>query len=166
MSSLALAQDISANPIDVLEELVSANDWPFDRSSECELAVQMSGHWCDYHLWFSWQERVSAMYFSCHMDIRVPETKRGDVTGLVATVNEQLWLGHFELSSDNGALTFRHTVPLRGTRGASVEQLEDLMDTGFLECERFYPAIQLVIWGGRTASEALAVAAMETMGRA
>ena len=28
------------------------------------------------------------------------------------------------------------------------EQLEDLMDTAILECERFYPALQMVLWAG------------------
>jgi hypothetical protein len=61
---------------------------------------------------------------------------------------------------------FRHTIPLRGVPRASVEQLEDLVDTALQECERFYPALQLVLWGGRTPSEALTVALMDTVGEA
>jgi hypothetical protein len=33
------------NPLDLVEELVNANDWPFDRFSDSELMVTMSGHW-------------------------------------------------------------------------------------------------------------------------
>jgi hypothetical protein len=61
---------------------------------------------------------------------------------------------------------FRHTIPLRGMPGASIEQLEDVVDTALTECERFYPALQLVVWGGRSVSEAIAAAHMDTIGEA
>ena len=35
------------NPLDLLEEIVGANDWAFDRASVDELAVEISGRWCD-----------------------------------------------------------------------------------------------------------------------
>ncbi len=34
------------------------------------------------------------------------------------------------------------------------------------ECERFYPALQMVIWGGRSVEEAVQAALMETLGEA
>jgi hypothetical protein len=61
---------------------------------------------------------------------------------------------------------FRHAILLRGALGASVEQLEDLVDMALTECERFYPAFQLVIWGGKTAEEAVTAAMIEPMGEA
>jgi hypothetical protein len=61
---------------------------------------------------------------------------------------------------------FRHALPLRGLRGPSVEQMEDLLDTAILECERFYPAFQYVIWGGKTAAQAIASAMIDTAGEA
>jgi hypothetical protein len=154
------------NPIDLLEELVSANDWAFDRPSDEELAIQVQGNWVDYHIWTVWQPEMRAMSFACHFDFRVPEAKRRDARDLVARFNETLWLGHFDFVSDDGSILFRHTMPLRGTAGASVEQLEDLVDTAVSECERFYPALQLVVWGGQASQEALAAALMETVGEA
>ncbi|MDX1709785.1 MAG: YbjN domain-containing protein [Rhodovibrionaceae bacterium] len=154
------------NPLDLLEELISANDWHFDRSSDSELAVEVSGRWCDYHMWFVWQEEARAMYFSCHFDVRVPPTRRAAVMELLTSINERLWLGHFDLAAEEGAPMFRHTIPLRGTQGASVEQLEDLVDTAVMECERFYPALQMVIWGGQTVYEALTTVMMDTVGEA
>jgi hypothetical protein len=57
-------------------------------------------------------------------------------------------------------------VLLRGQRGATVEQLEDLLDVAIQECERHYPAFQFVIWGGRTPEEAMQAAMLEPMGEA
>jgi hypothetical protein len=154
------------NPIDLLEELVSANDWVFDRPSDDELAIQVQGRWVDYHIWTVWQPAMRAMSFACHFDFRVPEPKRREARELVARFNETLWLGHFDFVGDDGSILFRHTIPLRGTSGASVEQLEDLVDTAVGECERFYPALQLVVWGGQACGDALAAALMETVGEA
>ena len=54
----------------------------------------------------------------------------------------------------------------RSRNSVSIEQLEDLVDIALLECERFYPALQFVVWAGRTPNDAIASAMMETMGEA
>jgi hypothetical protein len=156
----------SSNPIDVVEELVGANDWIFSRHSDFELMFEVSGHWSGYQMYFLWQHDMGALFFSCQLELRVPETKRSEVFELLATVNENLWIGHFDLVSEGAAPVYRHTVPLRGAAGASAEQLEDLIDAAVIECERFYPALQLVVWGGRSIADALTVARMDTIGRA
>jgi hypothetical protein len=154
------------NPLDVLEELVNANEWRFERNSDSEMVVELSGRWGSYRMFFAWQEDLSAMYFSCPMEVRVPSHKRPALAELLATVNEKLWVGHFDLCSEELIPLFRHTILLRGAKGATVEQLEDLVDIALNECERFFPAFQFVLWGGRSVSEAVAAAMLETVGEA
>lgn len=154
------------NPLDLLEELVGANDWTFDRASDSELMVEIEGKWCGYYLLFLWREDLGSVCLSCHFDQKVPARSWPLVYELLGRVNESLWLGHFDLTSDEGLVIFRHTVLLRGPRGASVEQLEDLVDTAVGECERFYPALQMVVWGGQPVGDALTAALMETFGEA
>jgi hypothetical protein len=167
MSARAQASEsIRANPLDLVEEIVSAHDWPFDRCSNDEIVVDVAGQWCDHHLHFAWLADLSAMHFSCALDMKVPKPKRGSIHALLSLINEKLWLGHFDVSLEEGMPMFRHTVPLRGLRGASVEQLEDLVDSAVTECERFFPAFQFVIWGGKSAAEAMAAALFETVGEA
>jgi hypothetical protein len=156
----------SANPIDILEELVSANEWRFDRSTDEEMTVEIAGTWCDYRMYFVWQEDLGAIYFSCLFDVRIPQGKRLVTADLLALINEKLWLGHFDICSEELVPMFRHTVLLRGSHGASVEQLEDLVDIARSECERFFPAFQFVLWGGRSPREALEAAMLETVGEA
>jgi hypothetical protein len=100
------------------------------------------------------------------LDLRVPKHRRGSVNELLALANGRLWLGHFDLCLDEDMPMFRHTVPLRGARGASVEQLEDLVDVALNECERYYPAFQYVIWGGKDPGDAVAAACLDPMGEA
>ena len=154
------------NPLDLLEDIVGTNDWTFERLSPEEMLVEVSGRWCHYRLFFFWQEDVSAMQFSCQFDMRVPGSRRSAVVELLAMINERMWLGHFDIDAEEASPMFRQTTLLRGAPSASVEQLEDLVEIALTECERFYPAFQFVIWGGKSASEAVSAAILDTIAEA
>ncbi len=155
-----------ANPLDVVEQIVEYNDWTFDRRSDQEMAVQVPGTWCDYSLYFAWNDGMGAMHFTCAFDMRVPMERRGPVFELLAQVNEKLWMGHFGMWADEGLPMFRHALPMRGIAEPTLEQMEDLVETALIECEKFYPAFQYVIWGGKTADDAISAAMIETAGEA
>ena len=166
MSMTATSHDIVTNPIDTLEQIVIANDWAFDRRSDSEMAAEAPGRWCDYGLYFNWSHEISAMHFTCAFDLKVPEKRRTALYELLALANERLWIGHFGMESDDGMPVFRHAMLLRGGPGASTESLEDMVDIALTECERFFPAFQFVLWGGKTAEEAVAAAVLECAGQA
>jgi hypothetical protein len=156
----------SANPIDLVEEIVQANEWPHERAADEEMVVEIAGRWCDYRLLFVWQREMSALHYSCGFEMKVPRHRRGAIYELLAAVNERLWLGHFDLADGDDSPSFRQGVLLRGVFGASVEQIEDLVDISISECERFFPAFQLVIWAGKSAKEAIAAAMIDPVGEA
>ena len=165
--SLASTDYTSAvNPLDIVEEIVSANEWTFDRTSDDEMIVDFAGHWCGYHMHFSWYSEFGAMLFSCALDMKVPKNRLPAVHELLCQINGRMWLGHFDLSVEEGLPIFRHTMLLRGAQGNTVEPLEDLVDIALSECERFYPAFQFVIWGGKRSPEAIAAAMLDTVGEA
>jgi hypothetical protein len=167
MSALAAATpDRVSNPLDIMEQIVIANDWSFDRRSESEMAAEAPGKWCDYGLYFSWSHEISAMHFTCTFDLKVPERGRGAIFELLALANERLWIGHFGMDSDDFMPVFRHAVLLRGAPGASSESLEDMVDIAITECERFFPAFQFVLWGGKSPTDALAAAMLDCVGEA
>lgn len=167
MTALALAvNEELANPLDLVEQIVAANDWAFDRRSDEEMAVEVPGRWCDFSLYFSWREDVGAMHFTCAFDMRVPDAKRANINELLVLINEKMWLGHFGLWSEEGVPMFRHSMLLRGLHQASIEELEDLVDIALSECERFYPAFQFVVWGGKSSYEAMQAALLEPVGEA
>lgn len=167
MSFAALQeQDSFHNPLDILEEIVTANEWLFDRTNEDELVVELSGRWCQYRLFFVWQREIGALQFSCQFDMRVPDGKRGDVNDLLSLLNNRLWLGHFDLDTQQAMPLFRYTILARESRMPGVETLEDLVEIALTECERFYPAFQFVMWGGKRPTEAIAAAMIDTAGQA
>ena len=156
----------SGNPLDLVEQVAIANEWPFQRQNDDELAAEISGHWCQYRMWFCWHPELGVMHLSCALEMKVPANKRTQIYALLAMANEKLWLGHFDLWSEENLPVFRHALMLRDGVGISSELLEDLVDIAVTECERFYPAFQFVIWGGKPAAEALAAAMLETEGEA
>ena len=154
------------NPLDLLEEIVDANEWYHDRTSEDELAIEIQGRWCDYRLFFLWDPGHGALHFSCLFDARVEAARRDQIHHLLALVNERLWIGHFDLSSIESTVMFRHTL-LLGERGmASPAQIEDFMRFIVDEPDRYYPAFQYVIWGGKSAPEAMAASLIDVVGEA
>ena len=117
MSMTALSHDAAANPLDIMEQIVIANDWAFDRRSDSEMAAEAPGRWCDYGLYFCWSHEISAMHFTCAFDLKVPEKRRAALYELLALANERLWIGHFGMESEDGMPVFRHAVLLRGAPG-------------------------------------------------
>lgn len=168
MSSLSFVEPTPhpGNPIDLVEEIAESNEWPHERIGEEELAMEISGRWGEYRLDFVWQEEMSAMHFSCGFEMEIVEDRRPALYELLAFANEKLWLGHFDLSREEGSPMFRQTLLLGGAAPVGGEQIEDLVDIAISECERFYPAFHLVLRGGRTAGEALAAAVIDPVAEA
>jgi hypothetical protein len=154
------------NPLDVIEQVVVTNDWVYDRRADDELAVEVPGQWCNYSLYFAWREDMAALHFTAAFEMKVPPHKRPPLYELLAIINEKLWLGHFGLWEEEGAPMYRHTLLLRGASSMVPEQVEDLVDIAIGECERFYPSFQFVVWGGKSARDAVSASLLETVGEA
>lgn len=165
-ASLQFERERSSNPLDILEQIIAANEWAFERRSDGEMAAEAPGKWCDYGLHFSWSHEISAMAFTCAFDMKVPAEARDKLYELLALANDRLWIGHFGIEVEDGVPVFRHSVLLRGSPSASAESLEDMVDIAITECERFFPAFQFVLWGGKAPAEALAASMLDCVGEA
>jgi hypothetical protein len=84
---------------------------------------------------------------------------------LIAQINEQLWLGHFDLWTQEGLVMFRHALLLNGSV-ASPRQCEAMLKAALEGCERYYQAFQFVVWAGKQSREALVSTMFETEGQA
>jgi hypothetical protein len=111
-------------------------------------------------------EDFEALHLACAFDMKVPELRLAEVQQLVALINEQLWIGHFDLWMQNGMVMFRHALVLAGGVAASGRQCEAVLASALDACERYYPAFQFVVWAGKSAREAMDSAMFETSGEA
>jgi len=156
-----------AAPIDMLERYYAAHGWTHERDED-EVVAKVKGSWTEYELRAIWREDDSVLQFLAFPDVRVPEQSRAAMYEAIGLVNEQLWIGHFELWSSSGILLFRHAAMIGGDDAPqlSLEGAELIVESAIDECERFYPVFQFVLWGGKTPKEALAAALIETQGEA
>jgi hypothetical protein len=153
------------HPIDLTEHIASINDWPFERSSDDELTLAIAGSWSDYHLSLNWRDDLESLHIACAFDQKVPMTRIAEVYRLLAHINEQLWLGHFDLWSHEGVLLYRHSLMLQGAE-PTAGQCEAMLQAALDACERYYQAFQFVIWAGKRAEDAIASVMFDTEGRA
>ena len=166
MSLIDYSDDKRINPLDVVERLAAVNDWSFERSSEDEITILVSGRWAEYQVSYTWMGDIEALHLACAFDLKVPERRRTDVQKLISLINEQMWVGHFDLWLNEGIVMFRHALMLSGGVEASGKQCEALLSQALDACERHFPAYQFVVWAGRSAREALDAAMFETSGEA
>lgn len=166
MSLLEVSEARQINPVDVVEHTAGIRNWVFERAGDDEIAISTTGQWTDYHLSFTWMDEIEALHLACAFDCRVPERRRTEVLRLLAEVNEQLWIGHFDLWSRDGVIMFRHALILSGGTEMSGRQCEVLLEAALEACERYYQAFQFVVWAGKSAREAIDAALFETVGEA
>ena len=155
-----------SHPVDVIEGVAASREWSFERSCDDELAIEVKGVWSDYAVSFSWLEEVEALHIGCAFDLKIPVHRRDEVLRLLATINEKLLFGHFDLWQHEGAVMFRHALLLSGGADATSQQAERMLTSALDNCERFYQAFQFVVWADKSAEDALASALFETVGEA
>ena len=154
------------NPVDLIERLAASNQWSFDREEEDEISITVGGGWTDYSVAFTWLQDVEALHVACAFDLKVPAARRSEVLSLVALINEQMWIGHFDIWPGDGVIMFRHALLLAGGAELNRKQCEAVLTCAVMACERYYQAFQFTVWAGKTGREALDTAMIETRGEA
>ncbi|MBP7952036.1 MAG: YbjN domain-containing protein [Sphingorhabdus sp.] len=160
-----IERDESA-PMDMLAALFEARGWPFESGSDEEVSAEFKGSWTNYQIRAVWRSEDNSLQVIVLPDVTVPDEKRTDIYRALGLINEQLWIGHFDVWSSNGILLFRHgsLLPANGLLG--IDQAQTIIDVAIDECERFYPVFQFIIWGDKSPEDAIASAMVETHGEA
>ncbi len=165
MASSEKSHERLIHPIDLVEHLAANYDWATDRTGDDELTLVVSGAWTDYHVSLNWRDDLEALHLACAFDFRVPDARLNEMYRLIAQINEQLWLGHFDLWTQEGLVMFRHGLLLNGAV-VTPAQCEAVLKTALEACERYYQAFQFVVWAGKESREALVSTMFQTEGQA
>ena len=159
-------QNLLLNPIDIVEEVIYQKNWNCSRSADHELVAEISSQWCLYRLYFSWSEQIKAINFTVTFDIKFPHNKYLNIYELLAKINENLWIGHFDITSKSGILAYRQTFFLPNENDMLFKQLDDLVDISVYECEKYYPAFNNLFFEDASAKDALELCSLNVIGRA
>ncbi len=161
----AFEADSDAAPIDMLQALFEAHGWPCQTASD-EISGEIQGSWAKYQVKGIWRAEDNVLQTLCLPDIRVSDDQKTSAHELVSLVNEQMWLGHFEIWSNGGVLLYRNATLLSDDGTLSLKQAQALTEIAVEECDRFYPAFQFMLWGGKEPRAALDAAMVDAAGEA
>jgi hypothetical protein len=166
MSLIEYTGERQLNPVDVVERVAALNEWSFERAGDDEITISITGRWTGYQVAFTWMDDIEALHLACAFDLKVPERRRNEVQQLISFINEQLWIGHFDLWIKDGMVMFRHALVLAGGLEPSNQQCQSVLSSALEACEGYFPAFQFVVWAGKPARAALDAAMFETSGEA
>ncbi|MDE2563605.1 MAG: YbjN domain-containing protein [Sphingomonadales bacterium] len=155
-----------AAPVEMLAALFEARGWEFEFVSDDEIVGEIQGSWASYQLRGIWRADDRVLQVLCLPDIRVATDKKGSFHELLALINEQVWLGHFDIWSNGSVLLYRHALMLGDEGLLSLTQAQTLIEAALDECDRFYPAFQFVLWGDKSPADALSSAMVDAAGEA
>lgn len=157
---------MAMDPLDVIEHVLSAENLAFDRTEDGDLAFALTGDWKDYELWFAWRPEADCLQLCLSIDQRVPKAMRSTAYELLSLINQRVWLGHFEVWSEDGEVVFRHSMSLPSGERPTLAQAASMIDAAVEAADRFYPAFDFLIGGGKTPEDAMAACMFETVGTA
>jgi hypothetical protein len=166
MALEALESENLSNPLDRVERIAESHDWAFSRTGHGEVTMQISGGWSEMAVSLNWRDDFEVLHAAVSPEVKVPAARRDEVAKLLARINEQLLIGHFDLWHADGSLLFRNSLLLSGNAELNDAQCEALIRFAVETCERYFPAVQFVVWAGQTAADALEAAMIDTMGEA
>ena len=166
MALEAFESENISNPLDRVERIAEAYQWAFSRTGSSEVTMEVSGGWSDMTISLNWRDEFEILHVAVSLEMKVPSTRRDEVAKLLARINEQLLVGHFDLWHLDGSLVFRNNLLLSGNAEANDAQCEALIRFAVDTCERYFPAVQFVVWAGQPAEQALEAAMIDTWGEA
>lgn len=158
--------EISPDPLESLEAVAGLLEMEAERVDDAELHLAMPGAWRDAGVWFTWRPELSTLQMGAPLDIKVPVARLADAARLVTLVNERLWIGHFDLWSEDNAIVFRNAAILPEGGKLDGVQAQYLIQGASEAIDRFFPAFNYLVWGGKTPEEAMEASLFETQGNA
>lgn len=164
LSEQYLEEDI--HPIDIVEHLAEHHDWEFDRIGDDQIAMAVEGQWRTYSITLAWSGYDETLRMVCTFEMEPPEESLPQLYELLNAMNDQCWAGGFTYWAAQQLMVYKYGLVLAGGQVASAEQIDTMINAAVLSAERYYPAIQLMVYGGRSPADAMQVAIAEAYGRA
>ena len=164
LSEQFLQEDL--HPIDLVEHIAAHHDWEFDRIADDQIAMAVEGQWRTYSITLAWSDYDETLRLVCSFEMEPPTDTLPAMYKALNAVNDQCWAGAFTFWEEQQLMVYRYGLVLAGGQVACPDQVDTMIRAAVLSAERYYPAFQLVVWGGREPEEALQVAIAEAYGRA
>src|SRR4051812_14157568 len=102
-----------SNPLDMVEEFAAGKSWKAVRHDDDLLTVMVKGLKGEYEICMEWQDEFSSLLFACSIPLEITEANYEIAIRALEQINQNLWMGHFDLSNKGTFPTFRYTLLCR-----------------------------------------------------
>jgi hypothetical protein len=159
--------ETTSDPMDTVEAVLGSDDrFSSERAEDGDVHFSFKCGVGETVGYFSYRHELPALLFTLGFDLQAPVSRRAEAIRLAGLINENLWLGHFDVWSDDGTIIFRHAMPMIGRDEISVGEVQAMLAAALDAAERFQPAFHFLILGGMSADDASAAALFEVSGEA
>ena len=158
--------DTDMEPIDLVEYVAETHDWDFDRIDDNQIAMGLQGQWRKYSVTLAWSEIDQTLRMICTFELDPPEGHEPKLFELFNHINDMCWAGSFNWWKEQKLIIYRYGLILSGDQQPSAEQIDTMINAAVASCERFYPAIVLVLWCKKSPQQAMQTAIAEAYGTA
>jgi hypothetical protein len=154
------------HPIDMVEDIAAGHAWEFDRVADDQIAMAVEGQWRTYSVTLAWSAVDETLRLICTFEIEPPRARMGELFDVMNRCNDLVWMGAFTYWAEQKLMVWRYGLCLAGGQTVVAAQVDALISSAIVACERFFPAFQLVAWADKTPASAMQVAMAEAYGRA
>ena len=159
--------EATADPMDTVEDVIASDErFQSERAEDGDVHFSFKCSWGETVGYFSHRHELPALLFTLGFDIQAPKSRLTEAIKLASLINENLWLGHFDVWSDDGTIIFRHAMPMIGRDEISHGEIQAMLAAALDAAERFQPSFHFVILGGMNAEDAAQAALFEVSGEA
>ena len=157
--------DSKSNPINLLEEIIISKNWIFERPIEDEIYIEVPTKYSNLIIQVNWLKNQSRIEIRSFFYNKMDFSDNVEIYKLLNLINNRINYGHF-IINENSFPTFKNSIIIKDYKSIKFDLLKELLNYAILESERFFPILQLVLWGGKKAEEAILFFDFKTEGRA
>lgn len=106
----------------------------------------------------AYKENPQTMLFLTYLPMKVNEDKRAEVADYLTRANYGLHVGNFEMDMEDGEVRYKTTGVTDEKTAPSLDVIRRLTYIGFSMFDRYIPSLLSIVYGEKTAQEAIAEA--------
>ena len=164
-SSFADFTDSRSHPINLLEELIISKNWVFERPIEDEIYIEVPTKYSNLIIQVTWLKNQGRIEIKSFFYNKMDFSNNAEIYKLLNLINNRIDYGHF-IINENSYPTFKNSIIVKDQKNIKFDLLREVLNYAILESERFFPILQLVLWGGKKAEEAILFFDFKTEGKA
>ena len=164
-SSFTNLTDSKFHPINLLEEIIISKNWVFERPIEDEIFIEVPTKYSNLIIQVTWLKNRGRIEIRSFFYNKMDFSNNVDIYKLLNLINNKIDYGLF-VFNENKYPTFKNSIIIKDHNNLKFDLLREILNYAILESERFFPMLQLVLWGGRKAEEAILFFDFKTEGRA